>query len=158
MKGQTHLARQVPKWVWPSMNRYRMFFIQTSTLPPGMHQKLTKHGRFCRQNNQLPTKTHVELKDNSIKLQMILCPVHEFMKHCDKFLKPWCSWMSSRLNLAFRDLSVLGYCGNVSEAPGIGIPIVWISRTQNKRSKLEGHESSREGEGRREFPVEHWIT
>jgi hypothetical protein len=31
-----------------------------------MHHKLTKHGRFCKQNNQLPTKTHVELKDNSI--------------------------------------------------------------------------------------------
>jgi hypothetical protein len=30
-----------------------------------MHHKLTKHGRFCKQNNQLPTKTHVELKDNS---------------------------------------------------------------------------------------------
>jgi hypothetical protein len=31
-----------------------------------MHHKLTKHGRFCNQNNQLPTKTHVELKDDSI--------------------------------------------------------------------------------------------
>ena len=31
-----------------------------------MHLKLTKHGRFCKQNNQLPTKTHDELKDNSI--------------------------------------------------------------------------------------------
>jgi hypothetical protein len=30
-----------------------------------MHQKLTKHGRFCEQNNHLPTKSHVELKDNS---------------------------------------------------------------------------------------------
>jgi hypothetical protein len=30
-----------------------------------MHQKLTKHGRFGKQNNQLPTKSHVELKDNS---------------------------------------------------------------------------------------------
>jgi hypothetical protein len=30
-----------------------------------MHQKLTKHGRFCKQNNQLPTKSHVELKDTS---------------------------------------------------------------------------------------------
>jgi hypothetical protein len=39
-----------------------MFFVQTSTLPPRMHQKLTKHGRFCKQNNQLPTKSHVELK------------------------------------------------------------------------------------------------
>jgi hypothetical protein len=42
-----------------------MFFVQTSTLPPRMHHKLTKHGRFCKQNNQLPIKTHVELKDNS---------------------------------------------------------------------------------------------
>jgi hypothetical protein len=29
-----------------------------------MHQKHTKHGRFCKQNNQLPTKSHDELKDN----------------------------------------------------------------------------------------------
>jgi hypothetical protein len=49
------------------MNRYRMFYIQTSTSPPRMHHKLTKHGKFCKQNNQLPTKTHVELKDNSIE-------------------------------------------------------------------------------------------
>jgi hypothetical protein len=46
------------EWVWPFMNRYRMFFVQTSTLPLPlcMHQKLTTHGRFCKQNNQLPTK------------------------------------------------------------------------------------------------------
>jgi hypothetical protein len=42
-----------------------MFFVQTSTLPSRMHHKLTKHGRFCKQNNQLPTKTHVELKGKS---------------------------------------------------------------------------------------------
>ena len=30
-----------------------------------MHLKLTKHGRFCEQDNQLPTKSHDELKDNS---------------------------------------------------------------------------------------------
>ena len=30
-----------------------------------MHLKLTKHGRFYKQNNQLPTKNHDELKDNS---------------------------------------------------------------------------------------------
>jgi hypothetical protein len=30
-----------------------------------MHQKPTKHGRLCKQNNQLPTKSHVEFKDNS---------------------------------------------------------------------------------------------
>ena len=44
------------------MNRYRMFFVQTSTLR--MHQKLTKHGKFCKQINQLPTKSHVELENN----------------------------------------------------------------------------------------------
>ena len=47
------------------MNRYRMLLVQTSTQPPNMHLKLTKHGRFCKQNNQLPTKSHDELKDNS---------------------------------------------------------------------------------------------
>jgi len=30
-----------------------------------MLQKLTKHEKFCKQNNQLPTKSYVELKDNS---------------------------------------------------------------------------------------------
>ena len=48
------------------MNQYRMFFVQTSTRPPNMHQKLTKHGRFCKQNNQLPTKSRDELEYNSI--------------------------------------------------------------------------------------------
>jgi hypothetical protein len=47
-----------------------MFFVQTCTLPPRMHQKLTKHEKFCKQNNQLSTKSHVELKDNSIDLQV----------------------------------------------------------------------------------------
>ena len=56
----------MPKWVSPSMNWYRTFFIQTSTLSPSMHRKLTKHGRSCMQNNHLPTKSFVELEDNSI--------------------------------------------------------------------------------------------
>ena len=43
-----------------------MFFVQTSKLFPRMHQKFIKHGRFCKQNNQLPTKSHDELEDNSI--------------------------------------------------------------------------------------------
>jgi hypothetical protein len=29
----------------------------------------TKHGRFCKQNNQLAIKSHDELKDNSIDPQ-----------------------------------------------------------------------------------------
>ena len=30
-----------------------------------MHQKLTKHGRYFKQHNELPTKKHDELEDNS---------------------------------------------------------------------------------------------
>ena len=44
---------------------YGMSFIQTSTLTPSMHPKLTEHGKLCMRNNQLPTKTLVELMDNS---------------------------------------------------------------------------------------------
>jgi hypothetical protein len=51
--------------VWPSMNQYRPFFIQTSTLPPHMHPKLTKRGSLYKQNNQLPTKSDDELEENS---------------------------------------------------------------------------------------------
>ena len=36
-----------------------------------MHQNFTKHERFCEQNNQLPTKIHVELKDNSIEPKIL---------------------------------------------------------------------------------------
>jgi hypothetical protein len=36
-----------------------------------MHQKLTKHGKFYKQNNQLPTENHDELKDNSNILQIM---------------------------------------------------------------------------------------
>ena len=53
------------------MNEYRMFFVQTSTRPPNMHQKLTKHGRFCKQNNQLPTKSHDELEDNCSAIKIL---------------------------------------------------------------------------------------
>ena len=53
------------------MNQNKMFFVHTSRLPPRMHQKLTKHGRFYKQKNQLPTKSHVELKDNSIEFKKI---------------------------------------------------------------------------------------
>jgi hypothetical protein len=35
-----------------------------------MHQKLTKHGRVCKQNNQLPTKSHHDLKDNFNQLHI----------------------------------------------------------------------------------------
>ena len=44
------------------MNRYGMFFVQTSTLLPSMHQKLAKHGMWFMQNNQLSSKTHVKFE------------------------------------------------------------------------------------------------
>jgi hypothetical protein len=66
------------KMSWPFMNQYGMFFVQTSTLPPRMHQKLTKHGRFCKQNNQLPIKSHVEIKDNSNVLLFFQVPANFF--------------------------------------------------------------------------------
>ena len=48
------------------MNRYSKFFVQTSTLSPNMYLNLTKHGRFHKQSNQLPTKSHHELGLNEI--------------------------------------------------------------------------------------------
>ena len=40
-----------------------MLFVQSSTRPPNIHQKLTKQSK---QNNQLPTKSHDKLEENSI--------------------------------------------------------------------------------------------
>jgi hypothetical protein len=39
-------------------------FSQTSTPTPSLHRKLTEHGKWCMQNNQLPAKCPVELNDN----------------------------------------------------------------------------------------------
>jgi hypothetical protein len=71
-----------------------MFYFQTSTLPPRMHHKLTKHGRFCKQNNQLPTKIHVELKNNSIgqsKLMATSLQPVKFWKNPVEVVKGWIS-------------------------------------------------------------------
>jgi hypothetical protein len=42
-----------------------MLSVQTTTPTPSMHLKLTEHGKCCIQNNQLPTISSVEFKDNS---------------------------------------------------------------------------------------------
>ena len=50
-----------------------MFFVQTFAWPPNMHQKLTKHWRFYKQNNQLPLKSNDELEDiNSSTIHFIV--------------------------------------------------------------------------------------
>ena len=77
----------IPKWVWPSMNRFRKFFIWTSTLPSSIHRQLTKHRWCCMQNNQLPTKSHVELKDYISFLQELDCL---FWKHKIPYLPAIC--------------------------------------------------------------------
>ena len=48
------------------MNRYRMFFVQTSTQHPTHASKAYQTWKVCKQNNRLPTRGHAELKDNSI--------------------------------------------------------------------------------------------
>lgn len=39
---------------------------------PSMHQKLTEHGMFCTQNNQILTQTMVKLQDQSNVLKLLL--------------------------------------------------------------------------------------
>ena len=60
----------MPNWVGPSMNQNE-FFVQTSTLPPRMHLKLTECRRYCMPFNKLRTKSHFELQ--------VLCSLH----NCD---------------------------------------------------------------------------
>ena len=56
----------MPHWVWHSTHQYRMFFAQTSTQPPSMLRKLSRHGRHCMELNQFLTKSHARLEDDSI--------------------------------------------------------------------------------------------
>ena len=54
IEGQTHFSTSWDGNVSLTFRkRYRMFIIQTYTLPPSMHRNLTAHGRCCMQNNQL---------------------------------------------------------------------------------------------------------
>ena len=58
-------ALGIRKWLWPSMIRYGMFFIWTSTLTTSKHAlKHAEHGRCCIHNNQLLTRSRIELEDN----------------------------------------------------------------------------------------------
>jgi hypothetical protein len=70
------------------MNQYEVFIVQTFTLPPSMHQKLTEHGRSCMQNNQLLTKSHAESEIHSIVLLIVafyyfypMCPCGALNAH-----------------------------------------------------------------------------
>ena len=54
----------------------------TFTLPHRVHHELTEHERCCMQNNQLPTKGHVELEDDSVVVlpRYMICWVKVFLK------------------------------------------------------------------------------
>ena len=54
-----------------------------------MHKKLTEHGKFCVQNNQLPSKTPIELKNN---------PTNQLLK------SPWNNKKSQICNIKFRNI------------------------------------------------------
>ena len=66
------LAKTFPFSRISSSSSYRMFFAQTSTRPPTHAPKVYQ---TRKQNNQLPTKSHDELKDNSIVFH-IRCPIY----------------------------------------------------------------------------------
>ena len=55
----------------PVWDVFCSFFVQTSTLAPSMHWKLTEHGKGCTQNYQPPLKSLFELKDDSIIIKLI---------------------------------------------------------------------------------------
>jgi hypothetical protein len=64
----THLVHAIH---WPTIDLPKNWSLHTtSTLPPRMHQKLTKHEKFCKQNNQLPTKSHDELERTTLICSM----------------------------------------------------------------------------------------
>ena len=60
----------MPNWVWCAMNRFRMFFIQISTLPTSMHRILTERRRSCMQINQFLTESHVQWERDFMSLHL----------------------------------------------------------------------------------------
>ena len=62
------------------------FLIQTFTLPPSMHPKLTEHEIYtcCMHNNPLPIKRHVELDNNSMTSSRELGVLHTKPSTFDK--------------------------------------------------------------------------
>ena len=64
-----------------------MFFVQASTLPRACTKKPTKREGCCMQNDQFPTKSPVESKDNSIMSGQVLrilggSGLHELSELC----------------------------------------------------------------------------
>ena len=56
---------RMPQIVRPSKNHYRMFFVQSSTLPPpSMHRELTEYRRCCMQDNKSYCNNHVSISNN----------------------------------------------------------------------------------------------
>ena len=67
------------------IDQNKVFFNQTSTLPPNMHQEITKYGRCCMQINQLPTKSHVDLEEKFNSMLLTACKT--LYAHVRKIIK-----------------------------------------------------------------------
>ena len=61
-----HLLQGMPKCIWPSMNQYIKFLVQTPTPTPNTHQ----YEKFCMQNNQLLAKTTLKLMDKYVGTEL----------------------------------------------------------------------------------------
>ena len=75
----------------PQWTNLECYWFKTPHDLQHMHPKFTKPGRFCKQSNQLPTKTRDELKDNSIIFSSFDCHIklratsHTRLRACDHF-------------------------------------------------------------------------
>lgn len=78
------------------LNRYKIFFVQTSTPIPRHAQKLSKGGKFCTQNNQFPTKSLVGSKNNSKYMPHIMGCFHTRMSPFGKVFASSFSTMESK--------------------------------------------------------------
>ena len=84
----------MPKWVWPSMNRYRMFFysILHNT---SKHRKFTKHRRCCMQTNKLMTKSLFELEDISNIFKLLHVKLCAPVEACELYWTLILKWTES---------------------------------------------------------------
>ena len=94
----------IPIWVWPSMNRYRMFFIKISTLPPRI------------QHRELPTWKVLYAKQ--ITSQEKSCWVRGWLYCillvCLKFVHVNCMWVwvDVKLNILWKIRNVIPWIHN----------------------------------------------
>ena len=78
-------CQEVLKWVWPSWTNIECSMFKPPHYLHACTKNLPTHGKFYKQNNQLLTKSHVELNNNSIVKRVIISPLTEW--------NVWCWWI-----------------------------------------------------------------